>query len=335
MDKPTRTRKPIWTLLLLAPMSGEMLSGSMPPLEFFNPFAVVMLMIFYGSGALIIREFVRRWGKGLPSIWLLGLAYGIYEEGVVVRSFFDPAWGALDFLAEYGRWIGVNWIWTFGLTLFHATVSITIPIVLVELMYPAHRDQLWLTRRGLQIHCGLFLLWIPLSPLFEMHAPPLAFVGCAVAIVGLVILARRWTGPAVDAPHPPASPRRIMLLGFGGMSIIPLVLWFFPAWGFPPLVTGLLAFLLPYVVVGRMHRLGVSGWTDYHFWAFAFGGLVVWILIAFIGELSGALGMSLVGIGYAVFMRRLGRRIRQREPHDDAPTPQEAVEQALLPGGLS
>ncbi|MCD6244170.1 MAG: hypothetical protein J7J65_02910 [Candidatus Korarchaeota archaeon] len=51
-------------------------------------------------------------------------AYGIVEEGVMTRSFFCPTWPDLGILAEYGRWIGVNWVWAIQLTIFHAVFSI-------------------------------------------------------------------------------------------------------------------------------------------------------------------------------------------------------------------
>ena len=68
------------------------------------------------------------------------MAYGIYEEGVIVRSFFDPAWMNLGVLGIYGRTLGVNWIWSIGLTLFHASIYTSVPILLVELIFPAHKD---------------------------------------------------------------------------------------------------------------------------------------------------------------------------------------------------
>jgi hypothetical protein len=83
---------PSLLLLLLAPAIGELLSGSSPPLEFFFPPSLILLALMYGCGALVCREMVVRWGKGWLSLLLLGIAYGIYEEGIVLRSFFNSAW---------------------------------------------------------------------------------------------------------------------------------------------------------------------------------------------------------------------------------------------------
>jgi hypothetical protein len=54
-------RIPPWlTLLILAPLLGEIVSGHQPPIELCNPLAVMLFMLPYGFGALHCREPVRR-----------------------------------------------------------------------------------------------------------------------------------------------------------------------------------------------------------------------------------------------------------------------------------
>ena len=84
---------PAPVLFCLAPMTAELLTGSAPPAEFFNPFLLLVLTALYGSGAILVRELALRWHKGWPSILVLGAAYGIVEEGLMVKSFFDSALG--------------------------------------------------------------------------------------------------------------------------------------------------------------------------------------------------------------------------------------------------
>jgi hypothetical protein len=103
-----RALSPAVVLFFLAPMVGELLSGSAPPAEFFNPFSLLTLAALYGSGAILARELVQRWGKGWPTLLALGAAHGVLEEGLMVRSFFDPQWVDLGVLGSYGRWAGVN-----------------------------------------------------------------------------------------------------------------------------------------------------------------------------------------------------------------------------------
>jgi len=47
-------------------------------------------MSLYGSGALVIRELRVRWNKGIGTTLLLGSAYAMIEEGLMVASFFNP-----------------------------------------------------------------------------------------------------------------------------------------------------------------------------------------------------------------------------------------------------
>src|SRR2546426_6098668 len=141
-------RRPLLALILLSPVIAEMLSGSTPPLEWLNPIAALLLIWLYGSGVLVMRETAVRWKTGWPSVLLLGAAYGIIEEGLAVKSFFDPSWMDLGALGSYGRWLDVNWIWAVWLTIYHAVVSIAIPIFLVDWIWPRVRGQPLTSRRG-------------------------------------------------------------------------------------------------------------------------------------------------------------------------------------------
>src|SRR5512141_2133224 len=96
-------RGPVLTLLLLAPAIGELLSGSSPPLQFFNPVFLLLLMGLYGCGALLIREAVVRRALNTSGLLLLGLAYAAIEEGLTCKSFFNPYWKDVGFLSTYGR----------------------------------------------------------------------------------------------------------------------------------------------------------------------------------------------------------------------------------------
>ena len=59
--------------------------GISTPAEFFNPFGFVILTILYGGGAVLIRELTIRWQKSWVSLLVLGAAYGIIEEELMVK----------------------------------------------------------------------------------------------------------------------------------------------------------------------------------------------------------------------------------------------------------
>jgi hypothetical protein len=74
-------------LFFLAPLVAEFLLGNLP-ITLIG--ALLVLAPFYGGGALLIRECVRRAGRGWPSILVLGLAFAIFEEAFVTQSLFNP-----------------------------------------------------------------------------------------------------------------------------------------------------------------------------------------------------------------------------------------------------
>lgn len=90
----------------------------------------------YTSGALLVREFAVTFRKGWFSIFILGCAYGIMEEAIALHTFFQISGSPVGFLGSYGRFAGVDWVWAFGLAIYHAIFSITLPLLLISMAYP-------------------------------------------------------------------------------------------------------------------------------------------------------------------------------------------------------
>jgi len=174
------------------------------------------------------------------------VAYGIIEEGLAVKSFFDPSWVDLGVLGTYGRWAGVNVVWGVNLALFHATFSIGIPVLLVGLMFPGRVRERWVGGRGLWLPAALLvasflLIFFVLNP----YRPPLVpYLLAVLASAGLVLLAWRlpWPLPARggDAGDPapatarhPARARWFGLLGFLATLAFFVIHWAVPYTGLP------------------------------------------------------------------------------------------------------
>src|SRR5437870_4296270 len=183
-------RRPLLTLILLSPVIAEMLSGSSPPLEWLSPVAALLLIWLYGSGVLVMRETAVRWKTGWPSVLLLGAAYGIIEEGLAVKSFFDPGWMDLGTLGWYGRWLDVNWVWAVWLTIYHAVVSIAIPIFLVEWIWPRTRGIPLTSRRGYIVSIALLAgATVFINILLTPYRPSIWHLLGAAAAGVLIVLA--------------------------------------------------------------------------------------------------------------------------------------------------
>jgi hypothetical protein len=189
-----RPRWPVLALLLLAPSIPELLTGSTPITTLFVApafFAISFLGIvgLYGTGALLIREFVVYFQKGWASVLLLGAAYGIGEEGFAVHTFFEPSGAPVGALGSYGHALGVNWLWALGLTIFHATYSIALPILLVGLIFPRERDARWLDRGALVLTSVVYLFVVALFSVVVGHGPTpgafALFLALSLALIGL------------------------------------------------------------------------------------------------------------------------------------------------------
>jgi hypothetical protein len=194
-------------LLFLSPILGELLSGSSPPLEFFNPICLLILVLLYGCGTLLIREAKARW-KLQWSVIFPAIAYGIIEEGLMVQSFFNPGHADLGALSGYGMYFGVQWPWTIMLILFHATISTLIPIAIVDLLWPEYKDVPLLKRRGLILaFAGISSVTI-LGMVFmgtqggnnmiPYHPNPLLLTGSFVVVVLLAWLAYKYKNSRIS-----------------------------------------------------------------------------------------------------------------------------------------
>ena len=318
-----RHLSPARVLFLLAPAIGELLSGSAPPVEFFNPVVFALLILLYGGGALLIRELVHRWGKGWPTLLMLGAAYGIAEEALMVKSFFDPNWMDLGPLGSYGRWAGVNWVWSLHLTLYHATFSIAIPILLVNLLFPAHRSTAWISERTFKWLSILWVAEIAFGFLFlTPYRPPLVPYLLALLItIGLVWWARHVPRalPGLETTRV-ARPLWYGLTGFLATTGVFLLAWLGPEVGLPAWLTLLLmagvAVLAGWVVLKRLGA-GILG-SGRHQLALASGALGFLILLAPLQELDPAradnpAGMAVVGLAALILLAWMTRRMGRTE----------------------
>jgi hypothetical protein len=319
---------PALVLYFLAPAIGELLSGSAPPIEFFNPFGLLILPALYGSGAILVRELALRWDKRWPTILVLGLAYGIVEEGLMVKSFFDPAWPDLGLLGDYGRWAGVNWVWSLFLTIYHAVYSIAIPIFLVELLFSERRDERWIGRRGM-ITLSLLLLAVVLFGFFfltEYRPPALPYLMALAVTIGLYTIARRmpthwWT----LRTEPSRNPLWFGLIGFTSTTAFFFLHWIFPENGVPVPLTMLAAVSLVWLVFIAVRNIsGEGGWSDEDKLALVSGALTFFILLAPISEFIASrpdnpAGMTLVGLVALFFLIWLRGRTQRRMRGEELP----------------
>ena len=317
------SRVPPWlTLLLLAPSLGELVSGHQAPLEFINPLNFLLLSLPYGCGALLCRELMVRWGGGGLCLLLLGIAYGVYEEGIVVYSLFDPHWSELGALAQYGYYAGVNWTWAAGTVQFHALVSIGSSVALAHMIYPNRQTEPWLGKRGLIVCVVVLIAWIPALGsimILDMKRPfpPLHLYALAWgAVVALIWAARRI---ATRTPSPVETtkvrPWGFFIIGAVNVTLLFIGVFVWPEQGAPPLfVVLLLLVLLDAVSLWLWWRWSGrgQGWDDRHRLALVSGILAFFVFFSFAKDFESWQGSSVVGVLTIYGLWRLGRMVKQR-----------------------
>ncbi len=318
LGRQTGGWKPALSLLVIAPMAGELITSSAPPYVFFIPWVFVLFALLYGCGALLIRELAVRWNSGWIGILLLGAAYGILEEGLGAKSFFDPNWRALGPLGSHGRALGVNWVWTIGLTLFHSGFCIAISILAASLPFPKLRSVPWLRNRTLSLVALAYFLVLLLF--FQKgnengYQAPEAYYWLSIALSAALILAARFVRPQPPAEgNSPAPAWYFAATGFGAIVSFVLILYAVPTTGIPAWLTATLLVAFALVVAVRVTRWSHAGrWAlsslqEFGLVAGTFGAFAVMAPFQEWNPARGssARGMTLVGLsalGYLYCLR--------------------------------
>ncbi|PFK80066.1 hypothetical protein COJ21_00075 [Priestia megaterium] len=189
-----RRLAPIFILLLLAPALGELLLGDIPfSLQLIPIFLLDMAL--YGTGAILIRETVRRWNLGWLGILMLATAYGLAEEGLATQSLFNPHFPGVE-LGTYGSLFGVNWVWSLYVLGLHIVWSISIPILLTELLFFKQRKDTWLRLPGMWITGFIYVTSLIVVAIMYLNftnfsASPILICCTLLLIIGIVLLTLR------------------------------------------------------------------------------------------------------------------------------------------------
>jgi len=216
---------PVFFLIILTPGIPEYLSSSSQITQLaINPFAYLQLAAnigLYGTGVILIREAMIRWKKGWASVFLLGVAYGIVEEGIALWTLFNPLAQPVGNLGFYGHWLGINWVWTVGLLIFHSVYSIGLPIFIFGLVFPGLKSKSLVSGSAiivcilaLAVDCfDLFVLEFVSYRPYNPGGWLLLFSGIVITV--LVVAARKLPGDflKIRPTEPGWGPKRFAIVG--------------------------------------------------------------------------------------------------------------------------
>ncbi|WP_353961371.1 hypothetical protein [Antrihabitans cavernicola] len=190
---------PLVALAFLSALTAEFLLGDQYLSSAGAGAQVGMLLffvVFYGSGAILIRETARRLQLGWPGIMLLAFAFGVFEEGLLTQSLFNPDYVGQHLLAPaYIPALGIGAEWTVFVIPLHVIWSMGSPIALFEANFgEAPR----LRRVGLSVcsmifalgSIGIFAVSLGMSDEHFMASPLQLASAAAIALVTAVIAVR-------------------------------------------------------------------------------------------------------------------------------------------------
>jgi hypothetical protein len=225
---------PVAVLIFLSPVLTELLMGVV---HLSNLWLLVPEMSVYGTAALLIREVAHRRGRGWGTLLLLGIAFAIAEECVILQTSLTPQAFPPAFDANFGWAQGVQWIYLTAMLWYESVYAIVLPIYLTEMLFPTQRDELWLSENGLSVTAiifvlasiGVWQLWsrhgLPRFGSSAYQVPPL-YVAAALILIAILVAGTLLIKPnariARKADRRAPRPWLVWLLSFG-FSLV----WFF------------------------------------------------------------------------------------------------------------
>jgi len=187
--------------IVIAHFNPEVLTGS-TPIEHYFTWTNFLGMLFYGLQVAVLADIMARYKLRWTTVYLLGLVYGIFEEGFAVQTMLSPI--PPGFVGVY-RVLGLNSTWAVYIATFHALVSVISSIIIVKLVWPDRVSYPFLGRRhyaivlpSLIVVYGLFIYFVTRSYTPETIAVLVLVLSC----LALVTAARRAQRRGISASLP-------------------------------------------------------------------------------------------------------------------------------------
>lgn len=224
---------PVATLLMLSPLLAEVMFGST---HLTTLFLLIPQICIYGSATLIIRDLVRRRHRNWLAILLLGIAYAILEECVILQTSVSPVLFGGDPTHIYGWAFGVSWVYLLWALVYESVWAIALPIQLTELIFPDRRSEPWVGKRGLTFAAIAFIVasaivWYQFTQVgitsggaFEAPLPVVLIALAAAVALGIAAFSSWTSKPIARAAN---ANRHIPSRGVAGLVAFVLSLvWF-------------------------------------------------------------------------------------------------------------
>ena len=173
-------------MILAIPFLTELLSGNMTVISIFTPINFLSLVVIgYGLPILAIRELAIRWNVGYFGIFIMGLAYGIFNEGILAKTLLLSNNVPISGFNNYIYYFGINFSWAPTIMVWHALHSVLFPILLTYFFFPNYASCPWLSKKT------VFIMLIPVAILglmgfFDKNA--LGIVGTLPHLIVFIVV---------------------------------------------------------------------------------------------------------------------------------------------------
>jgi hypothetical protein len=186
--------KQITGLLLLTPILTELLTNNIPASHFFRPGLYLTLIIVVYGPVLLLREVAIRLNLNLTGYILLGLVYGIYNEGLLGKTIFQSQIVNTAF-ENYGFIGGINVPWAAVIIIFHAFFAFLFPILIIYNISPNTAFNPWLSKKWLSFFLTAYFLYISYTFLKNAYpAKPIHYVELLIIIAIFISTSRLFRG---------------------------------------------------------------------------------------------------------------------------------------------
>ncbi|MEZ4195430.1 MAG: hypothetical protein R3B53_03535 [Candidatus Paceibacterota bacterium] len=186
--------RPIIFLILVTMLLPELLTGSTSLSAFLDIPRLIILFFGYGLAVLLIREVAVRYDLSVIGIFILGIAYGLFNEGFIAKTLIKVSELPMVQYDYYGYFLGISFPFAVTISFWHALASVTIPILLAYYFFPTFKAQPWLSKKTTVITAGVvFLLGVGAY----FGAEPVAgawpqLLVLLVLMLGFFLLAKRF-----------------------------------------------------------------------------------------------------------------------------------------------
>ena len=106
---------------------------------------------------LLVRELGVRWHCGVLGLFFLGLAYSIFNEGLLAKTLILEKHLPVPLYDQYGYVLGISLPWAAGIGTWHAYASVIFPILFTHSFFPKARGKPWLNAK-IALVLGLLLM---------------------------------------------------------------------------------------------------------------------------------------------------------------------------------